>query len=382
MATYKSRITGQIYLLPEQAGTWHDNRLLKRAVKLSTMFKFELLNDETEFNLKCSVEALRYMYEDLLMTNSQFVEMFNWHSKFFTGFLEQLGIKRRTRSESLKNYARIQGREITDIKKIYWNDCQFKFNVYDLPQIYGFDLLHKHKWYNYKTNPNGITRDHMYSIMDGWINNVDPQIICHPANCQILLARDNFSKNNSSSITLEQLQHRISGWNQAVPQPAPNHVKNRVRRSPLSDVTKNKIREHNLGKRIYTNGVENILVPKHKQPPQGYILGSTRNKSRAIKRPSQWDCVDWNAVQSDLESRFTVKQICQKYAVTKDALHWARKTGLIQKWYKSASIEHKHDWGKIQSALDNKSSLKTIISTFQISRDQLVYARNKGLLSW
>ena len=62
-------------------------------------------------------------------------------------------------------------------------------------------------------NPNGVSRDHMYSVMEGYRNNIDPSIISHPANCKLLLQKNNASKFDGSSITFEELLDRIEKWN-------------------------------------------------------------------------------------------------------------------------------------------------------------------------
>lgn len=64
-----------------------------------------------------AVDTLQHMYCVLNMSNYQFVQKYNWPNKYFTGFLEALGITRKSKKDSLKNYARICGKEITDEKK-------------------------------------------------------------------------------------------------------------------------------------------------------------------------------------------------------------------------------------------------------------------------
>ena len=43
----------------------------------------------------------------------------------------------------------------------------------------------------------------MFSVKDGFLNKVDPKIISHPANCRLVLQRENAKKRNKSCITLE-----------------------------------------------------------------------------------------------------------------------------------------------------------------------------------
>jgi len=66
--------------------------------------------------------------------------------------------------------------------------------------------------YNKDTNPDGVVRDHMVSRRYGYDNNIPPEIIGHPANCQFLSHRDNLSKGAGCSLTYEQLLTRIALW--------------------------------------------------------------------------------------------------------------------------------------------------------------------------
>lgn len=52
----------------------------------------------------------------------------------------------------------------------------------------------------------------MYSIMEGFRNNIDPHLISHPANCKLLKHEDNVSKHDRCSISLNELKSRIQVW--------------------------------------------------------------------------------------------------------------------------------------------------------------------------
>jgi hypothetical protein len=58
----------------------------------------------------------------------------------------------------------------------------------------------------------GVSRDHMFSIKDGYRMHISPEILAHPANCQLLLHGDNMRKHVHSSITLDELLERIRMW--------------------------------------------------------------------------------------------------------------------------------------------------------------------------
>lgn len=99
---------------------------------------------------------------------------------------------------------------------IYKSQCSFKFNLNHFKDEFDFELIKKFGWYSAKNrgnNLNGVSRDHMYSIHDGFKNNVDPNIISHPANCKLMVHSDNSKKRTNSSISLDELKKRIEWWN-------------------------------------------------------------------------------------------------------------------------------------------------------------------------
>ena len=131
--------------------------------------------------------------------------------------LHLLEVQEQARETKRKNrIERILSEDIND-KKRYKNDCQFNFNLKDYPEEFDFSLIEKYGWYsapNKGKNLNGISRDHMFSISDGYKNKISPLLISHPANCQLLRHEENFHiKNHRSSITIEELKNRIEIWN-------------------------------------------------------------------------------------------------------------------------------------------------------------------------
>lgn len=101
-----------------------------------------------------------------------------------------------------------------DISK-YRHKCKFKFNVYHYPNEFNLKLLKEHGWYkatNNGNNINGVSRDHKYSVKRGFENNVDPEIISHPANCKLMIHPKNIYKKAKCSITLQQLKKDIKVW--------------------------------------------------------------------------------------------------------------------------------------------------------------------------
>lgn len=128
--------------------------------------------------------------------------------------------KKEYSAKSTQKYCSVECRRLYERKskesqKQYILDCRFNFNVYDYPEYFDLGLVEKYGWYkaaNRGNNLTGVSRDHMYSISQGFINNVDPAIISHPANCQLMLQNDNSSKKTKCDITLDELIERITKW--------------------------------------------------------------------------------------------------------------------------------------------------------------------------
>lgn len=80
----------------------------------------------------------------------------------------------------------------------------------------GIELLKTEKLYDKKNrNKNSLVRDHMYGRKSGFNNKVFPEILRHPANCQLISHGNNIKKsksNNDCVITLEELFDKIYVW--------------------------------------------------------------------------------------------------------------------------------------------------------------------------
>ena len=95
----------------------------------------------------------------------------------------------------------------------YRNCCAFKFAMNSYPDEFDFELIKEHGWYspsNKGNNLGGVSRDHMYSVKDGFENNVPPNLLAHPANCRLVIHNENVSKHKNSCITLDELKERIA----------------------------------------------------------------------------------------------------------------------------------------------------------------------------
>lgn len=101
-------------------------------------------------------------------------------------------------------------------KQVYKYLCKFTFSLNQFPNEFNFELIEKFGWYKAKNRGNnllGVSRDHKYSREEGFKNLVDPYIISHPANCELLQHTLNSSKYIDCSITIEDLINNIKVWN-------------------------------------------------------------------------------------------------------------------------------------------------------------------------
>lgn len=111
-------------------------------------------------------------------------------------------------------------KESIEVQKSAWEkyhkECNFEFNIYDYPKYFDLTLIEKYGWYKAKNrgnNLNGISRDHIFSVKDGFMNRIDPKIVSHPANCELKRHIDNQKKRTKSFITLEELKKKIDNFN-------------------------------------------------------------------------------------------------------------------------------------------------------------------------
>ncbi len=105
----------------------------------------------------------------------------------------------------------------SDVKKNYRSKCSFKFSVYLYPDEFDFSILNELGWYKAKNRGNnldGVSRDHMVSVIYGYENNIDPLIIAHPANCRLIKHNENVSKGKKNIISYEELLDRIKNWDE------------------------------------------------------------------------------------------------------------------------------------------------------------------------
>lgn len=97
--------------------------------------------------------------------------------------------------------------------------CKFKFSISEFPKWFDGRLIKDHGWYSTPgsrkglRNLNGVSRDHLVSIDYGFRHNIPPAIISHPANCKLVLHKDNQRKRASCAISVKELMLRTSQFN-------------------------------------------------------------------------------------------------------------------------------------------------------------------------
>ena len=155
-----------------------------------------------------------------------------------------LKIKSRNFSDAAKNYRKNIG-DIPEKRRQYRLDANFKFSPYIYPNIPGYDLLLERGMYHPTKNPDGMTRDHILSIEYGYRNNIDPELLKHPANCQFLTMKENAAKGTKYGMIENELKERIKQWNYDNIKPANTSYK----KLPKTEEQKIKISESLKGKR-------------------------------------------------------------------------------------------------------------------------------------
>lgn len=73
-------------------------------------------------------------------------------------------------------------------------------------------MLKKYGMYsaaNKGNNMLGVSRDHKYSVSEGFLNKIEYFIINHPANCELMLHEKNIKKRSKCSIDILTLCENI-----------------------------------------------------------------------------------------------------------------------------------------------------------------------------
>lgn len=161
-------------------------------------------------------ECIRLMHEEKIPTASVCLDYLGMKSPNTSFLINCLHIP----APSIQEYgSRIREKYLptkTDREK-YYAECEFNFPDDLLPYTKSSHLIGQHPWYNpHFPKENGLTKDHMISKSYGYWHNIDSYLISHPANCEIMLKDINSSKNDSCSITVNELIERVEWWNENI----------------------------------------------------------------------------------------------------------------------------------------------------------------------
>lgn len=105
---------------------------------------------------------------------------------------------------------------IMEDMEIYRNNCRFSFSLSEFPKWFECDIILKYGWYS-NSNTTGVSRDHMISVMYGFENGINCNLLSHPANCSLILHSDNQKKGTKCSISIEELKDNIREFNVLYP---------------------------------------------------------------------------------------------------------------------------------------------------------------------
>lgn len=147
----------------------------------------------------------------------------------FCGKINETKSINKSLKKHCNNECRINDRRKTigpETLEEYRRKCKFKFGLSDYPEEFDFKLLEKYGFYkpsNKGNNINGVSRDHIISVRFGYDNGIDPGIISHPANCQLMVHSENISKLIKCDLTLEQLMHKIHQWDSKYKKTSPGY---------------------------------------------------------------------------------------------------------------------------------------------------------------
>lgn len=101
-------------------------------------------------------------------------------------------------------------------KACYRFSCRFNLSPAKFPELFNSLLIREYGWYNPTnkpgpTNLTGVCWDHLFRVEDGYKLDINPYIMQHPANAELVPWKVNKNR-KSSLITLNQLHERIQKW--------------------------------------------------------------------------------------------------------------------------------------------------------------------------
>ena len=125
---------------------------------------------------------------------------------------DEYKINHRKTMEELGHFVRLE--DLSDYE-VYVRIADWQEKMWDRCSCSEKTLLKEHGIFNTTSNRKGVVRDHKYGRRAGFDNDVFPELLRHPVNCELLLISDNTKKrfhNNDTSISLDQLFNDIKNY--------------------------------------------------------------------------------------------------------------------------------------------------------------------------
>lgn len=86
----------------------------------------------------------------------------------------------------------------------YRYKARFNITIDNISDIKGYNKLQELGFYNKNNNPNGVVKDHRFSIKSGLVLNIPPEYLGNINNCEFLTHKDNILKSSNNSLTFEE----------------------------------------------------------------------------------------------------------------------------------------------------------------------------------
>lgn len=168
--------------------------------------KFEIELNRIGINNFCS-KSCSAICNNKLMDRS-YLKKIKWAKCFICNKKIKTGITTAEKSIRCKDC------KTTSPTETYRWKCKFNFDVEDYPEEFNLDLVNKYGWYCNDGNFDKVSKDHIISIKYAHKNNIDPKIIKHPANCKLILHKDNILKNDKNGMSIKELTDKIKKMEQ------------------------------------------------------------------------------------------------------------------------------------------------------------------------
>lgn len=130
---------------------------------------------------------------------------------------DTLGIEFLSVKDAAIQFYKKQGKyDNISAKEKYYKECRFTFPKELIPYLKGSSKFPNYASEKYSPYKNSITRDHRVSRLYGFEHGIDPYLISHPANCELMLNNDNITKSDKCSISVSQLIDEVEYWNEDI----------------------------------------------------------------------------------------------------------------------------------------------------------------------